>query len=72
MIQFNSIKFSIIYVLKQQPQGQFQTAQQRNDIRKMHKYKQQTRTHRKGEIKITPNNNRINNITIVKEKFAKS
>jgi len=41
-------------------------------IRKMHKYKQQTTTHRKEGKKITPNNNRINNITIVKEKCAKS
>jgi len=59
-------------VLAQQPQGQLQTAQQCDDIRKMQaKYKQQTTTHRKEAIKITPKNNRINNITIFKEKYAK-
>ena len=59
-------------MLTQQPQGQLQTAQQRNDLKKMHKYKQQTTTHRKGAIKITSKNNRINNILIVKEKYAES
>jgi hypothetical protein len=59
-------------VLAQQSQGQLQTAQQLNDIRKMHKYKQQTTTFRKEVIKIPPKNNRINNIITVKEKYAKS
>jgi len=61
-------------VLAQQPQDQLQTAQQRNDIRKMHKYKykQQTTTRRKEVIKIALKNNRINNIIIVIEKYAKS
>jgi hypothetical protein len=65
IIKLNAVQF-IIYVLAQQPQGQLET--QHSNIRRIHKYKQQMKTHRKEARKDhVLNSNSINNVMIVKK-----
>ena len=64
-----AVQLFIIYVMSQQPHGQLH--RQHRDMRKIQKYKQQKKSHMKEAIKITPQNNGINSIIPVKEKFVK-
>jgi hypothetical protein len=68
MIEFNLIHFFIIYVLARQLQGHLQ--RKHMNVRNIHKYNQQKKSHAKEKIKPTLRNNSVNNIMPVKEKFV--
>jgi hypothetical protein len=63
----NPIQFFIIYVLAKQPQNQLET--EYSHTRKMLKFKQQRKTSIIDAIKVTCQNNSLNNKITVKETF---
>jgi hypothetical protein len=66
-VQFNSGLYYLCAGAVATKPLQRQTDRQHRNVKKVDEYRQQMKTHRQGIMKITPENNSINNIMIVEE-----